>query len=73
MAAYVLMTNHIHMLVTPEQQNSISLMMQTIGRFYVPYINHTYGSSGTAWEEHYKAQADPVRSNHREAIIDTHK
>ncbi|MGB5582112.1 MAG: transposase [Gammaproteobacteria bacterium] len=53
--AYVLMTNHIHLLATPEKQNSISLMMQYIGRFYVPYINHTYGSSGTIWEGRYKA------------------
>jgi putative transposase len=53
--AYVLMTNHIHILATPEQQNSISLMMQYTGRFYVPYINHSYGSSGTIWEGRYKA------------------
>ena len=53
--AYVLMTNHIHILATPEKKNSISLMMQYIGRFYVPYINHTYGSSGTIWEGRYKA------------------
>lgn len=45
--AYVLMTNHIHILVTPEEKNSISLMMQFVGRHYVPYINYTYGTSGT--------------------------
>ena len=53
--AYTLMTNHIHILATPEQQNSISLMMQYTGRFYVPYINHKYGTSGTIWEGRYKA------------------
>lgn len=53
--AYVLMTNHIHILATPEKQNSISLMMQYIGRQYVPYINHSYGSSGSIWEGRYKA------------------
>ncbi len=53
--AYVLMTNHIHLLVTPQNKNSISLMMQYVGRHYVPYINRTYGSSGTIWEGRYKA------------------
>lgn len=53
--AYVLMTNHIHILVTPELRNSISLMMQYIGRHYVPYINYTYGTSGSIWEGRYKA------------------
>lgn len=53
--AYVLMTNHIHILATPEDKNSISLMMQYIGRQYVPYINHAYGSSGSIWEGRYKS------------------
>ena len=53
--AYVLMTNHIHILATPDSKNSISLMMQYVGRHYVPYINFTYGSSGTIWEGRYKA------------------
>lgn len=53
--AYVLMTNHIHILATPETKNSISLMMQYTGRRYVPYINHSYGSSGTIWEGRYKS------------------
>jgi putative transposase len=53
--AYVLMTNHIHILATPDSQNSISQMMQYLGRHYVPYINHNYGSSGSIWEGRYKA------------------
>ena len=36
--AHVLMTNHVHILVTPGKQNSISRMMQYVGRRYVPYI-----------------------------------
>ena len=40
------MTNHIHLLVTPNKQDSVSLMMQYIGRHYVPYINYTYGTNG---------------------------
>ena len=53
--AYVLMTNHIHILVTPKDKDGISRMMQYVGRRYVPYINYHYGTSGTIWEGRYKA------------------
>jgi len=53
--AYVLMTNHIHILATPSDTQGISRMMQYIGRHYVPYINRTYGGSGSIWEGRYKA------------------
>jgi REP-associated tyrosine transposase len=53
--AYVLMTNHVHLLATPKAQDGITRMMQYVGRRYVPYINHTYGSSGSLWEGRYKA------------------
>lgn len=53
--AYVLMTNHVHILTTHEDKKGISLMMQYVGRRYVPYINHTYGTSGSIWEGRYKA------------------
>jgi putative transposase len=53
--AYVLMTNHIHILATPEDNKGITRMMQYIGRCYVPYINNKYGRSGSLWEGRYKA------------------
>ena len=53
--AYVLMTNHVHLLVTPEVSNSISKTMQSIGRRYVQYFNYTYDRTGTLWEGRYKA------------------
>lgn len=53
--AYVLMTNHVHLLVTPSDVESLSRMMQYVGRRYVPYINYHYGTSGTLWEGRYKA------------------
>ena len=53
--AFVLMTNHIHLLVTPAQGRDISLLMQYVGRRYVPYINDKYGKSGSIWEGRYKA------------------
>jgi putative transposase len=53
--AYVLMTNHIHILATPTDVEGITRMMQYVGRHYVPYINATYGTSGSLWEGRYKA------------------
>lgn len=52
--SYVLMTNHIHLLVSPSSKDSISYMMQYLGRHYVPYINSHYRQSGTLWEGRYK-------------------
>jgi putative transposase len=53
--AYVLMTNHVHLLLTPVGQQSVSRMMQYLGRHYVPYVNHKYSRSGTLWEGRFKA------------------
>ncbi len=53
--AYVLMTNHIHLLITPDKADSISKVMQSVGRRYVQYFNFTYQRTGTLWEGRYKA------------------
>ncbi len=53
--AYVLMTNHVHLLITPHNEDSISKVMQTLGRYYVQYFNYTYKRTGTLWEGRYKA------------------
>lgn len=53
--AYVLMTNHVHLLMTPLQQGTISRCMQHIGRRYVQYFNFCYRRTGTLWEGRYKA------------------
>ena len=45
--AFVLMTNHVHILATPQIENSLSLMMQDLGRYYVRYVNKSYGRTGT--------------------------
>ena len=47
--AYVLMTNHIHLMVTPFTEHGVSHVMQDLGRKYVMYINHSYKRSGTLW------------------------
>lgn len=53
--AYVLMSNHVHLLVTPSTVGALANMMQAIGRNYVSYINATYRRSGTLWEGRYKS------------------
>lgn len=60
--AYVLMTNHVHMLVTPMKDHGISDMMQALGRRYVYYVNKTYQRTGTLWEGRYKSSL--VDSDH---------
>ncbi len=53
--AYVLMTNHVHLLLTPNSTDGISKVMSLLGQQYVMYINHTYRRSGTLWEGRHKA------------------
>jgi len=53
--AYVLMTNHVHLLMTPQTEDGISKVMQSVGRYYVQYFNHQYKRTGTLWEGRYKA------------------
>jgi len=53
--AYVLMSNHLHLLLTPLQNDSLPKMMQAVGRSYVLYFNKRHGRSGTLWEGRYRS------------------
>ena len=53
--AYVLMTNHVHLLLTPVKQESAALLMKHLGQRYVQYINRTYRRSGTLWEGRFRS------------------
>jgi putative transposase len=53
--AYVLMTNHVHMLLTPAEPEAVSRMVISLGRRYVQYINRTYRRTGTLWDGRYKS------------------
>lgn len=53
--AYVLMTNHVHLLLTPRRGGGLSRTMQSIGRRYVRHINSVYSRSGTLWEGRFKS------------------
>ena len=53
--AHCLMTNHVHLLLTPDARDSASLMMKNLGQRYVQYINRTYCRTGTLWEGRFKS------------------
>ena len=53
--AYVVMSNHFHLLATPESAESIPAMMQAVGRRYVRYFNDARGRTGTLWEGRYRS------------------
>ena len=52
--AYVLMTNHVHFLLTPYNKIGVSKLFQHLGREYVTYINRKYHRSGTLWGGRHK-------------------
>ena len=53
--AYVFMTNHVHLLMTPRRPDSLARVLQSVGRRYVRYFNDTYYRTGTLWEGRYRA------------------
>lgn len=53
--AYVLMPNHVHLLATPRTAESLSRMMQALGRRYVRWFNDRYGRTGTLWEGRFRS------------------
>ena len=53
--AYVLMSNHFHLLATPQTSDGLPKMMQAVGRSYVRYFNDAQKRTGTLWEGRYKS------------------
>lgn len=53
--AYVLMSNHFHLLATPETAEGIPQMMQAVGRRYVRHFNQRQARTGTLWEGRYRS------------------
>lgn len=53
--AYVLMSNHFHLLATPTTAEGLPQMMQAVGRRYVRHFNDSQGRSGTLWEGRYRS------------------
>lgn len=53
--AYCLMTNHVHLLVTPSVSQGCALLMKNLGQCYVQYVNHNLGRTGTLWEGRFRS------------------
>jgi len=53
--AYVLMPNHVHLLVTPHEGGATGRMMQDVGRRYVRVLNNVHGRTGTLWEGRFRS------------------
>ena len=53
--AYVLMTNHFHLLITPYMGHGASLLMKLLGQRYVQYVNKTYRRCGTLWDGRFRS------------------
>ena len=49
------MTNHEHLLVTPQHEDSLAQLMKALGQRYVQYVNRTYRRSGTLWEGRFRS------------------
>lgn len=60
--AYVLMTNHVHLLLTPAQSGAPARLMQSVGRRYVQYVNRYYRRTGSLWEGRYKSSVVQAES-----------
>jgi putative transposase len=53
--AWVLMPNHVHLLLTPVDVTSASLLMKRVGIRYVRHVNARYGRTGTLWEGRFRS------------------
>jgi putative transposase len=53
--AYVLMTNHFHLLLSSDLDNGPSLLMKFLGQRYVQYVNRAYKRSGSLWDGRFRS------------------
>jgi len=53
--AYVLMTNHVHLLLSSATHDGAGALMKALGQRYVQYVNRTYRRSGTLWEGRFRS------------------
>jgi len=53
--AYCLMTNHVHLLLTPERTDSCGRLFKRLGVLHTQYTNRRYGRTGTLWEGRFRS------------------
>ena len=55
--AYCLMTNHVHLLLTPSDANACTMLMRSLNQHYVQYLNRVHERTGNLWEGRYRSCA----------------
>jgi putative transposase len=60
--AYVLMTNHVRLLLTPKKATPVPTLIISLGRRYVQYINRSYKRTGRLWDSRYKSSLVQVET-----------
>lgn len=53
--AYVLMTNHVHLLLTPEHAQSVTELMRCVNQRFVQHVNRKHDRTGSLWEGRFKS------------------
>jgi putative transposase len=53
--AYVLMTNHVHLLVTPRDEGAVSILMKRLGQRYAQHCNKSWPRTGHLWEGRFRS------------------
>jgi len=53
--SYVLMANHVHLLISSQHDKGVSRTIQALARHYVPYFNHRYSRSGALFNARYRS------------------
>lgn len=53
--AYCLMTNHVHLLLTPASPRSCGLLMKHQGQLHTQYFNKVYKRTGSLWEGRFRS------------------
>jgi putative transposase len=53
--AYVLMSNHVHLLLTPKKAQAVPRLVIALGRRYVQYVNQAHHRAGPLWDSRYKS------------------
>lgn len=59
--AYVLMGNHVHLLLTPSRAGGVAGLMRSLGERYARYVDEVHHRDGALWEDRYEAVPVHVR------------
>ena len=53
--AFCLMTNHVHLLLTPPEASACAVLMKSLNQNYAQHVNRVHGRTGTLWEGRYRS------------------